>query len=155
MAGSVNKAILLGNLGKAPDVYHDRNGKPIVTLSIATSTSWTDKSSGERKERTHWHKAVIFKEQECKMAESLKKGSRVWIEGALRNRKFTDKAGIERYVTEVVIDNFGHNLKNMNASRGEGVGASSEDDYGYDDDQPDNAQLSVFDSDEDYIPMGG
>ncbi len=107
MAGSVNKVILVGNLGKDPEVRHTQDGKPIVSMSIATSENWRDKSSGERKEKTEWHRVVIFNENLAKVAEQyLKKGSTVYIEGQLQTRKYTDKDGVEKYTTEVVLQNF-------------------------------------------------
>lgn len=107
MAGSVNKVMLVGNLGRDPDVRHTQDGRPIVNLSIATSESWRDKSSGERKEKTEWHRVVIFNEALAKVAEQyLKKGATVFIEGQLQTRKYTDKDGVERYSTEVVLQNF-------------------------------------------------
>ena len=111
MAGSVNKVILVGNLGKDPEVRHTQDGKPIVNLSIATSDSWRDKSTGERKEKTEWHRVVIFNEGIAKVAEQyLKKGSTVYIEGQLQTRKWTDKDGAEKYSTEVVLQNFNSTL---------------------------------------------
>jgi single-strand DNA-binding protein len=107
MAGSVNKVILVGNLGKDPEVRHTQDGRPIVNLSIATSESWRDKSTGERKEKTEWHRVVIFNENLAKVAEQyLKKGSTVYIEGQLQTRKYTDQSGVEKYSTEVVLQNF-------------------------------------------------
>lgn len=107
MAGSVNKVILVGNLGKDPEVRHTQDGKPIVNLSIATSDTWKDKNSGERKEKTEWHRVVIFNEGLAKVAEQyLKKGSTVYIEGQLQTRKWTDKDGAEKYSTEVVLQNY-------------------------------------------------
>lgn len=111
MAGSVNKVILIGNLGKDPEVRRTQDGKPICNLTIATSESWRDKSSGERKEKTEWHRVVIFSEPLCKIAEQyLKKGSKVYIEGALQTRKWTDQAGAEKYSTEVVLQGFNGSL---------------------------------------------
>ena len=107
MAGSVNKVILVGNLGKDPDVRHTQDGKPIVNLSIATSESWRDRTSGERKEKTEWHRVVIFSEGLAKVAEQyLKKGSTVYIEGQLQTRKWTDKDGVDKYSTEIVLQGF-------------------------------------------------
>lgn len=107
MAGSVNKVILVGNLGKDPEVRRTQNGNAIVTLSVATSESWRDKQSGERKEKTEWHRVVIFNEGLAKVAEQyLKKGSKVYLEGALQTRKWTDQAGVEKYTTEVVLNAF-------------------------------------------------
>lgn len=104
----VNKVILIGNLGKDPEVRHTQDGKAIVTLSLATSETWRDKSSGERKEKTEWHKIVIFNEGIAKVAEQyLKKGSTIYIEGSLQTRKWTDKDGLEKYSTEIVLQNYG------------------------------------------------
>jgi single-strand DNA-binding protein len=107
MAGSVNKVIILGNLGKDPEIRRTQDGKPICNLTVATSETWKDKSSGERKEKTEWHRVVIFSEPLCKVAEQyLKKGSKVYIEGSLQTRKWTDQAGVEKYSTEVVLQGF-------------------------------------------------
>ena len=104
---SLNKATIIGNLGRDPEVRHTQDGKPIVSLSVATSESWRDKSSGERKEKSEWHRVVIFNEGLAKVAEQyLKKGSTVYIEGQLQTRKWTDKDGVERYSTEIVLQNF-------------------------------------------------
>ena len=134
MAGSVNKVILVGNLGKDPEVRHTQDGKAIVSLSLATSESWRDKSSGERKEKTEWHRVVIFNENLAKVAEQyLKKGSTIYIEGQLQTRKYTDKDGVEKYSTEVVLQNFRGELTMLGGrpGTGEGGGASS---YGGGDD---------------------
>ena len=126
MAGSVNKVILVGNLGKDPEVRHTQDGKPIVNLSIATSESWRDKGSGERKEKTEWHRVVIFNENLAKVAEQyLKKGATVYIEGQLQTRKWTDKDGAEKYSTEVVLQNFRGELTMLGGRGGGGEGASS------------------------------
>jgi single-strand DNA-binding protein len=120
MAGSVNKVILVGNLGKDPEVRHMPDGSPVVNLSIATSESWKDRASGERKERTEWHRVVIFNENLCKVAEQyLKKGAKVYVEGALQTRKWTDQAGVEKYSTEVVLQRFRGELTMLDG-RGEG-----------------------------------
>jgi single-strand DNA-binding protein len=104
---SVNKVVLLGNVGKDPEVRHTQDGKPIINLSIATSESWRDKASGERKEKTEWHRVVIFNEGLAKVAEAyLKKGSSVYIEGQLQTRKWTDKDGSEKYSTEIVLQQY-------------------------------------------------
>ena len=104
---SVNKVTLLGNVGKDPEVRHTQDGKAIVNLSIATSESWRDKASGERKEKTEWHRVVIFNEGLAKVAEAyLKKGSSVYIEGQLQTRKWTDKDGAEKYSTEIVLQQY-------------------------------------------------
>jgi single-strand DNA-binding protein len=107
MAGSVNKVILVGNLGRDPEVRRLTSGDPVVNLSIATSESWRDKASGERKERTEWHRVVIFNENLAKIAEQyLRKGAKVYVEGALQTRKYTDKDGAEKYSTEIVLQKF-------------------------------------------------
>lgn len=123
MAGSVNKVILVGNLGKDPDVRRTNAGDPIVNLSVATSETWRDKTTGERKERTEWHRVVIFNENLGKVAEQyLRKGAKVYLEGQLQTRKYTDKDNIERYSTEVVLSRFRGELVMLD-SRGEGSGA--------------------------------
>ena len=107
MAGSVNKVILVGNLGKDPEIRRTQDGRPIANLSVATSESWKDKNTGERKEKTEWHRVVIFKEGLCRIAEQYpKKGSKVYIEGALQTRKWQDQSGQDRYSTEVVLQGF-------------------------------------------------
>jgi single-strand DNA-binding protein len=107
----VNKVILIGNLGKDPEMRRTQDGKSVANLTIATSESWRDKNSGERKEKTEWHRVVIFSEQLCKVAEQyLKKGSKVYLEGALQTRKWTDQSGVEKYSTEVVLQGFGGTL---------------------------------------------
>ena len=107
MAGSVNKVILIGNLGKDPEVRRMQDGRPIVNLSVATSDTWRDKATGERRERTEWHRVVIFNEGLCRVAEQyLKKGSKVYLEGSLQTRKWQDQSGQDRYTTEVNVDNF-------------------------------------------------
>jgi single-strand DNA-binding protein len=119
MAGSVNKVILVGNLGKDPEVRRMQNGNPVVNLSIATSDSWRDKATGERKEKTEWHRVVIFSEGLAKVAEQyLKKGSKVYIEGALQTRKWTDKDGVEKYSTEIVLQGFNSTLTMLDGARG-------------------------------------
>lgn len=107
MAGSVNKVTLIGNLGRDPDIRRANNGDPIANLRIATSEHWKDRDTGERKERTEWHSVVIFNEGLAKIAEQyLKKGSKVYVEGQLVTRKWTDQGGVERYTTEVVLLRF-------------------------------------------------
>ena len=111
MAGSVNKVILIGNLGADPEVRHTQDGRPIVNLRLATSESWRDKASGERKERTEWHRVVIFSEPLCRVAEQyLKKGSKIYVEGQLQTRKWQDQSGQDRYSTEVVLQGFNSQL---------------------------------------------
>ena len=107
MAGSVNKVILLGNLGADPEIRRTQDGRPIANLRIATSESWRDKATGEKREKTEWHRVVIFNDNLCRIAEQyLKKGSKVYLEGQLQTRKWTDQQGVERYSTEVVLQNF-------------------------------------------------
>jgi single-strand DNA-binding protein len=107
MAGSVNKVILIGNLGADPEIRRTQDGRPIANLRLATSESWKDKTSGERREKTEWHRVVIFNENLCRIAEQyLKKGSKVFIEGALQTRKWQDQSGQDRYSTEVVLQGF-------------------------------------------------
>jgi single-strand DNA-binding protein len=123
MAGSVNKVILIGNLGKDPEVRRTTSGDPIVNLSIATSESWRDKASGERKEKTEWHRVVIFNKNLADVAEKyLRKGSKVYVEGQLQTRKWTDKDGAERYSTEVVLQNFRGELTMLDGRNGGGEG---------------------------------
>ncbi len=107
MAGSVNKVILIGNLGRDPEVRHTNDGVPIVNMSLATSESWRDRASGERRERTEWHRVVIFNEKLGEVAQKyLRKGSKVYLEGQLQTRKWTDQSGVEKYSTEVVLNRF-------------------------------------------------
>ena len=131
MAGSVNKVILVGNLGKDPEIRRTQDGRPIANLSIATSETWRDKATGERKEKTEWHRVVIFSEGLAKVAEQyLKKGSKVYLEGALQTRKWTDKDNIERYSTEVVLQGFNATLTMLDSRAGAGGGAPSDDSDG-------------------------
>lgn len=126
MAGSVNKVILVGNLGKDPEVRRMTSGEPVVNLSVATSDTWRDKASGERKERTEWHRVVIFNENLAKVAEQyLRKGSKVYLEGALQTRKWTDKDGNEKYSTEIVLQRFRGELVMLDA-RGDSGGVGRE-----------------------------
>jgi len=129
MAGSVNKVILVGNLGKDPEIRRTQDGRPIANLSIATSETWRDKATGERKEKTEWHRVVIFNEGLCKVAEQyLKKGAKVYIEGQLQTRKWTDKDGVEKYSTEVVLQGFNSQLTMLDGKGGGGGDRVS--DYG-------------------------
>jgi len=121
MAG-VNKVILVGNLGKDPEVRRTQSGEPIVNFSVATSENWRDKNTGERKEKTEWHRVVIFNEHLAKIAEQyLRKGSKVFVEGQLATRKWTDKDGQEKYTTEIVLNRFRGELQMLDG-RGEGGG---------------------------------
>jgi single-strand DNA-binding protein len=125
MAGSVNKVILIGNLGADPEIRRTQDGRPIANLRVATSDSWRDKTTGERKEKTEWHRVVIFNEGLCKIAEQyLKKGSKVYLEGALQTRKWQDKDGQDKYSTEVVLQGFNSQLTMLDG-RGGGGGAEA------------------------------
>jgi len=125
MAGSVNKVIIIGNLGRDPEVRTTQDGHPIVHLSVATSDSWKDKSTGERRERTEWHRVVIFNDKLGEIAQKyLRKGAKVFLEGQLQTRKWTGKDGNERYTTEVVIPRFRGELTMLDSrSTGEGAPA--------------------------------
>jgi len=128
MAGSVNKVILVGNLGADPEVRRTQDGRPIVNLRVATSESWRDKATGDRKEKTEWHRVVIFSEGLCKVAEQyLKKGAKVYLEGQLQTRKWTDKDNIERYSTEVVLQGFNSALTMLDGRSGGGAGGGADD----------------------------
>ena len=121
MAGSVNKVILIGNLGADPEVRRMQDGRPIVNLRLATSESWRDKQSGERRERTEWHRVVIFNEGLAKIAEQyLRKGSKIYVEGQLQTRKWEDQSGQERYTTEVVLQGFNAALTMLDGCGGGG-----------------------------------
>ncbi|OUJ11631.1 single-stranded DNA-binding protein [Acetobacter okinawensis] len=126
MAGSVNKVILVGNLGKDPEVRSSQSGQKIVSFSLATSDTWNDRASGEKRERTEWHRVVIFNDRLADVAERfLRKGRKVYLEGALQTRKWTDQGGQERYTTEVIVDRFRGELvllDNRNGGEGEGGG---------------------------------
>jgi single-strand DNA-binding protein len=127
MAGSVNKVILIGNLGADPEIRRTQDGRPIANLRIATSESWRDKTTGERKEKTEWHRVVIFNEGLCKIAEQyLKKGSKVYLEGSLQTRKWQDKDGQDKYSTEVVLQGFNSSLTMLDG-RGAGGGGGAEE----------------------------
>jgi single-strand DNA-binding protein len=135
MAGSVNKVILVGNLGADPEIRRTQDGRPIANLRLATSESWKDKTTGERREKTEWHRVVIFNENLCRIAEQyLKKGSKVYIEGALQTRKWQDQSGQDRYSTEVVLQGFRGELTLLDRAGGAGAGGGglSEDESGGD-----------------------
>src|SRR5580700_4781804 len=132
MAGSVNKVILTGNLGRDPEIRSTQDGLRICTLSVATSESWRDKASGERKERTEWHRVVIFNDKLVEIVEKyLKKGAKIYIEGALQTRKWTDNAGQERYTTEVVLQRYRGELTMLDGARGGGGAGAMEPAGGY------------------------
>jgi single-strand DNA-binding protein len=124
MAGSVNKVILVGNLGRDPEIRSTNDGTRIANLALATSESWRDRNSGERKERTEWHRVVIFNERLVEVVEKyVRKGSKLYIEGALQTRKWTDNAGVEKYSTEIVLQRFRGELTMLDGARGSGGGA--------------------------------
>ena len=124
MAGSVNKVILIGNLGADPETRALPDGRPVVNLRIATSENWRDKQSGERRERTEWHRVVIFSEGLCRIAEQyLRKGSKVYLEGQLETRKWQDQSGADRYSTEIVLRNFNSALTMLDSRNSEGGGS--------------------------------
>ena len=126
MAGSVNKVILVGNLGKDPEIRRTQDGRPIANLSLATSETWRDKNSGERKEKTEWHRVVVFNEALCKVIEQyVKKGAKLYIEGALQTRKYTDKDGVEKYSTEVVLQGFNATMTMLDGRQGSGAGTGA------------------------------
>ena len=124
MAGSVNKVILVGNLGRDPEVRNTQDGRKVVNLSLATSESWRDRQSGERKERTEWHRVVIFNENLAEVAEKyLKKGAKIFIEGQLQTRKWTDQSGAEKYTTEIVLQRYRGELTMLDGRGDSGAGA--------------------------------
>jgi len=130
MAGSVNKVILVGNLGKDPEIRSMSSGDRVASFSMATSETWRDRTSGERKERTEWHRVSVFNDNLVKVCENyLRKGSKVYIEGALQTRKFNDASGAERTITEVVLQKFRGELTMLDG-RGDGEGARGEGDAG-------------------------
>ena len=118
MAGSINKVILVGNLGRDPEVRQTQDGRPIVILALATSETWKDRNTGERRERTEWHRIVIFSEGLARVAEQyLRKGSKIYVEGQLQTRKWQDKDGQDRYTTEIVLQNYNSNLTMLDSRR--------------------------------------
>ena len=161
MAGSVNKVILVGNVGKDPEIRSTQSGTKLANLSLATSESWRDKNTGEKKEKTEWHRIVIFNENLVKIVEQyVKKGAKLYVEGQLQTRKWTDNAGVEKYSTEVVLQGFGGTLTMLDGARN-GAGASSGFDGGQGDEfgqsspmarQPAKAQSFARDLD-DEVPF--
>ncbi|MHA1560146.1 MAG: single-stranded DNA-binding protein [Alphaproteobacteria bacterium] len=131
MAGSVNKVILIGNLGADPEIRRTQDGRPIANLRVATTESWRDRNSGERREKTEWHRVVIFSEGLAKIAEQyLKKGSKVYLEGQLQTRKWEDQSGQERYTTEVVLQGFNSTLTMLDGRQGGSEIGSQGGDFG-------------------------
>lgn len=123
MAGSVNKVILIGNLGADPEIRRTQDGRPIANLRIATSESWRDKATGDRREKTEWHRVVIFSEPLCRVVEQyLKKGAKIYVEGQLQTREWEDQAGVKRYQTEVVLQGFNGVLTMLDGRQGGGAG---------------------------------
>lgn len=130
MAGSVNKVILIGNVGADPEIRRTQDGRPIANLRIATSETWRDRNSGERREKTEWHTVVVFNEGLCKVVEQyVKKGAKLYIEGQLQTRKWQDQTGNDRYSTEIVLQGFNSTLTMLDG-RGEGGGRSGGGDFG-------------------------
>ena len=151
MAGSVNKVILIGNLGRDPEVRSFQNGGKVCNLRIATSENWKDKNTGERREKTEWHSVAIFQEGLVRIAEQyLRKGSKVYIEGQLQTRKWQDQSGQDKYSTEVVLQGYGGTLTMLDGRDGGGVGAPSGGGSGYD-----NRQDGGYDSGYDSGYRGG
>ena len=127
MAGSVNKVILVGNLGADPEIRQTQDGRPIVNLRVATSENWRDKATGERREKTEWHRVVIFNENLARIAEQyLKKGSKVYLEGQLQTRKWQDQSGQDRYSTEVVLQQYRGELTMLDGKQRDGTGESDQ-----------------------------
>ncbi|GAG12151.1 unnamed protein product, partial [marine sediment metagenome] len=135
MAGSVNKVILIGNLGRDPEIRRTQDGRPIANLRIATSDTWRDKATGERREKTEWHSVVIFNENLCRVVEQyLKKGSKIFVEGQLQTRKWQDQSGQDRYSTEVVLQGYSGSLTMLdgrNSSAGSSAGMQESGQAGY------------------------
>ena len=132
MAGSVNKVILIGNLGRDPEIRTTNDGTRVASLSVATSETWKDRNSGERKERTEWHRVVVFNDRLVDVVERfMKKGAKLYVEGALQTRKWTDNTGQERYTTEIVLQKFRGELTMLDGRQGGGSGDSDGDEGGY------------------------
>ena len=149
MAGSVNKAIIVGNLGRDPEVRSTNDGREIATLTVATSESWKDKSTGEKKEKTEWHRVVVFNDGLVNLVKNhIKKGSKLYIEGALHTRKWTDKDGVERYTTEIVLQGFGGVITMLDKNNGGGSNNLSESI-----DQPQQSSPSNSDQIDDEVPF--
>lgn len=133
MAGSVNKVILVGNLGADPEIRRTQDGRPIANLRVATSESWRDKNSGERREKTEWHRVTVFNEGLCRVIEQyVRKGSKLYIEGALQTRKWQDQSGQDRYSTEVVLQGFNGTLHMLDGRSGGAAAGGMSDSGGYD-----------------------
>lgn len=156
MAGSVNKVILIGNLGADPEIKNMTNGKPVCNLRVATSESWKDRQSGERRERTEWHRVVIFNEGLCRIAEQyLKKGAKVYIEGQIQTRKW-EKDGQDQYTTEIVLQGFNSTLTMLDGRSGAGDSTGGRSDFGQSKplDQPAGGQPAQFNQElDDEVPF--
>lgn len=138
MSGSLNRVQLIGNLGADPEIRRTQDGRPIANMRIATSETWRDRNTGEKREKTEWHSVVIFNEALCKVVEQyIKKGSKVFIEGMLQTRKWQDRDGQDRYSTEIVLQGFNASLVMLDSKRGSGyqAGGNGPEDYGYDRDR--------------------
>lgn len=147
MSGSINKVILVGNLGRDPEVRRMNNGDPVVNLSVATSESWRDKGTGEKKEKTEWHRVVIFNDQLAKVAENyLRKGMTVYLEGQLQTRKWTDQSGQEKYSTEIVLQRYRGELQMLGDKQPSGGG-------GYQEQAQGGERKDPFEDDPDSIPF--
>lgn len=154
MAGSINKVILVGNLGADPEVRAMQDGREIANLRIATSETWKDKGTGDRKEKTEWHRVVIFNDGLVTVAKNyLRKGSKVYIEGALQTRKWTDKDGQEKYSTEVVLQGFGSNLTMLDGKPSGGSSYESGDNYSQEPRRPAMASAGAGAPLDDEIPF--
>lgn len=148
MAGSLNKATIIGNLGRDPEIRSTQDGREIATLTIATSESWKDKSTGEKKEKTEWHKVVVFNEGLVNLVKNyVKKGSKLYIEGALQTRKWTDKDGVERYTTEIVLQGFGGTIVMLNNGGSGNIESTSNNNQQY------QSSANVSNVDDDEIPF--
>jgi len=153
MAGSVNKVILVGNLGSDPGIRRTQDGRPIANLSVATSESWRDKNTGERRDKTEWHRVVIFNEGLCRVAENyLRKGSKIYLEGQLQTRKWQDQQGQDRYSTEVVLQGF-NSVLTMLDGRGEGAGQSGYGGQPFGGNQPASSASGIANDMDDDIPF--
>lgn len=156
MAGSVNKVILIGNVGADPEIRRTQDGRPIANLRIATSETWRDKNSGERREKTEWHTVIVFNEGLCKTVEQyVKKGAKLYIEGALQTRKWQDQSGNDRYSTEVVLQGFNSALTMLDGPSGDKKQSREPDDgdYGsYGNNQPANFSRGDLDDDIPFAP---
>jgi single-strand DNA-binding protein len=154
MASSVNKVILIGNLGRDPEIRSTQDGREIANLAIATSDTWKDKVTGEKKEKTEWHRVVIFSEGLVNVVKNyLKKGAKVYIEGSLQTRKWTDKDGVERYSTEIVIQGFNGSLTMLDG-KGSGSSSSSQDSYSSDNSSTGGSSYFAEDSNREMITEG-